>query len=83
VDRHELVDAVLLEPGEELPGGTSPNRDLSCGPTDARLGAAARARALAEFGMNRMLERVEALYRQLLASSDGSRLGAAPAMSRP
>ena len=30
----------------------------------ARLGAAARARALAEFGMDRMLERVEALYRR-------------------
>jgi glycosyltransferase involved in cell wall biosynthesis len=76
-------DAGMLVPPGDPPALAAALLDLVRDPaTAARLGAAARTRALAEFGMNRMLERVEALYRQLLASGDGSRLGA-PAMSRP
>jgi glycosyltransferase involved in cell wall biosynthesis len=76
-------DAGLLVPAGDPPALAAALLDLVRNPaTASRLGAAARTRALAEFGMNRMLERVEALYRQLLASNDGSRVGA-PAMSRP
>jgi glycosyltransferase involved in cell wall biosynthesis len=47
-----------------------------------RLGASARSRALDEFGMDRMLERVDALYRSLLGAHHASRVGA-PMMSQP
>jgi glycosyltransferase involved in cell wall biosynthesis len=41
-----------------------------------RLAAAARARALAEFGMNRMLERMEGLYLHVLGLEAGAPVGA-------
>jgi hypothetical protein len=44
----------------------------------ARLGAAAHAHALAEFGMPRMLERVEAFYRHGLGLDASSPLSVAP-----
>ena len=76
-------DAGLLVPPGDPSALAAALLDLVRDPAAAsRLGVAARSRALAEFGMNRMLERVEALYRRLLASDDGSRVGA-PAMSRP
>ena len=76
-------DAGLLVPPGDPSALAAALLDLVRDPAAAsRLGVAARSRALAEFGMNRMLERVEALYRRLLASNDGSRVGA-PAMSRP
>jgi len=74
--------AVLVPPGDPA-ALASALLELARNPALAtRLGAAARSRALAEFGMDRMLERVDTLYRGLLGADHTSRLGA-PMMSRP
>ena len=74
--------AVLVPPGDPAALAAA-LLDLAGNPALAtRLGAAARSRALAEFGMDRMLERVDTLYRGLLGADHASRLGA-PMMSRP
>jgi glycosyltransferase involved in cell wall biosynthesis len=74
--------AVLVPPGDPAALAAA-LLDLAGNPALAtRLGAAARSRALAEFGMDRMLERVDTLYRGLLGADHTSRLGA-PMMSRP
>ena len=74
--------AVLVPPGDPAALAAA-LVDLARNPDLVnRLGAAARARALAEFGMDRMLERVDALYRGLLGADHASRVGA-PMMSRP
>ena len=74
--------AVLVPPGDPAALAAA-LLELAGNPALAtRLGAAARSRALAEFGMDRMLERVDPLYRGLLGADHTSRLGA-PMMSRP
>jgi glycosyltransferase involved in cell wall biosynthesis len=74
--------AVLVPPGDPAALAAA-LLELAGNPALAtRLGAAARSRALAEFGMDRMLERVDTLYRGLLGADHTSRLGA-PMMSRP
>jgi glycosyltransferase involved in cell wall biosynthesis len=74
--------AVLVPPGDSAALAAA-LVDLTRNPTlAARFGTAARSRALAEFGMDRMLERVDALYRGLLGAAHASRVSA-PMMSRP
>jgi glycosyltransferase involved in cell wall biosynthesis len=74
--------AVLVPPGDPAALAAA-LVDLARNPALAtRLAAAARARARDEFGMDRMLERMDALYRRLLGADHASRVGA-PMMSRP
>jgi glycosyltransferase involved in cell wall biosynthesis len=76
-------DAALLVPPADAGALAAAVLDLVRNkPLASRLGAAARTRAIEEFGMDRMLERVDALYRGLLGADRAARSGAA-VVSRP
>jgi glycosyltransferase involved in cell wall biosynthesis len=72
---------LLVPPGDPRSLADEIVRLLRAPDMAARLGAAARAHALAEFGMPRMLERVETLYRHGLGLDASSPLSVAPVSS--
>ena len=71
---------LLVPPGEPRPLADAIGRLLTSGELAGRVAAGARARALAEFGMNRMIEHMEHLYRRALGR-DSAMASATPAGS--
>jgi glycosyltransferase involved in cell wall biosynthesis len=72
---------LLVPAGEPRPLGDAIARLLASRDLAGRVATGARARALAEFGMKRMIEHMEALYRRAL-DRETTVAGAAPAGSR-
>jgi glycosyltransferase involved in cell wall biosynthesis len=61
------VTGVLVRPGKSGPLGAAIARLLAHPAERKRMGEAGRERALAEFGETKMLERIAALYREVLS----------------
>jgi glycosyltransferase involved in cell wall biosynthesis len=74
--------AVLIPPGDSSALAAAVLDLVRNKPLASRLAASARTRAIEEFGMDRMLERVDALYRGLLGADRAGRPDAAM-VSRP